>query len=69
MQNDNMIAALEKAQAANAEMHIDSVVGSWVEWICNDSLGLGQTPAEFVSCAEELISRLEAHVDAHKRSA
>ena len=50
------------------EMYIDSVVGSWVEWICKDSLGQGQSPMEFVSCAEELISRLEAHVDSAIRS-
>ena len=50
-----------------SEMHTKSVVDSWEEWICNDSLGLGETPAEFVASAEELISRLEAHVDSTKK--
>ena len=49
------------------ERHTKSVVDSWEEWICNDSLGLGETPAEFVASAEELISRLEAHVDSTKK--
>ena len=45
------------------EWHTKSVVDSWEEWICNDSLGLDETPMEFVASCEELISRLQNHID------
>ena len=45
------------------ERHTKSVVDSWEKWICEDSLGLGETPMEFVASCEELIYRLTWHVD------
>jgi|GEM_PF-5009052 len=44
----------------------ETTVEYWNEVICNDSLGKGDSPEQFVADCQSLISMLEAHIDSAK---
>lgn len=44
----------------------ETTVEYWNEVICNDSLGKGDSPEQFVADCQALISMLEAHIDSAK---